>query len=230
MKLKSLSVFFPVYNEEANIIQTIEKAFKNIPLFAEQFEIIAVNDGSSDRTAQHLSDLSNKYSKLKVITHPKNRGYGATLKSGFLNAKYEYFFFTDSDGQFKIEEIENFIPLINDCDIIAGFRIKRNDPLYRIINAKAYNLLIRILFGLKIKDIDCAFKLIRKKAIDSIELKSEGAFISAEFLIKSKNKGFLIKQLGVNHYPRAKGRSTGNNPLVIFRSFVELFKLWKELK
>lgn len=230
MRLKNLSVFFPAYNEEANIVHTIEKAFRIIPSFAEQFEVIAVDDGSSDKTAQHLSGLSKKYPNLKVITHQRNRGYGAALKSGFLNAKYEYFFFTDSDGQFRIEEIENFIPLINDCDIVAGFRIKRNDPLYRIINAKAYNLLIRMLFGLKIKDIDCAFKLIRKKVIDSIELKSEGAFVSVEFLIKSKNRGFLIRQLKVNHYPRKKGKPTGNNPSVIFRSFAELFKLWKELK
>ena len=230
MKLPSLSVFFPAYNEEANIVETIEKAFKIIPSFAEQFEIIAVNDGSNDKTAQYLSELSGKYPNLKVITHPKNRGYGAALKSGFLNTKYEYVFFTDSDGQFKLEELENFIPLIQDCDIVAGFRIKRNDPWHRIINAKAYNLLVRMLFGLKINDIDCAFKLIRKKVLDLITLKSESQFVSAEFLIKSKKKGFIIKQLGANHYPREKGTPTGNNPLVIVRSFAELFKLWKELK
>jgi glycosyltransferase involved in cell wall biosynthesis len=229
-KLKNLSVFFPACNEENNIVKTVEHAFKTVPKLAEQFEIIVVDDGSGDRTGERLADLSAKYSNLRVITHPRNRGYGAAIRSGFLNAKYEYIFFTDSDGQFNIEELEKFLPLIRDYDIIAGFRIKRSDSLHRLINAKAYNLLIKLIFGLHLKDIDCAFKLIRKKVIDSLLLKSEGAFVSAELLIKSKKKGFTIKQIGVSHFPRKKGKSSGNRPSVVAKSFAELFKLWKELK
>jgi glycosyltransferase involved in cell wall biosynthesis len=230
MKLDGLSVFFPAYNEEDNIARTVEKAFAVIPTIAKEFEIIVVNDGSTDKTAQHLKELSDKYKNLRVITHQANRGYGASLKSGFVSAKYPYIFFTDADSQFDIRHIEKLIPLIERCDIAAGFRVKRQDPFYRIINAKLYNLLVRMLFGLKMSDIDCAFKLIKKQVIDTLVLESESQFISAEFLIKAKKKGFTIAQCGIEHFPRQKGRATGNNPLVVIRSFKELFKLWRQLK
>jgi len=230
MKLKNLSIFFPAYNEEDNITRTVENALSEVPLFAENFEIIIINDGSSDRTAEVAEKLSEKYENVRTVTHEENRGYGGALKTGLKEAQYEYIFFTDGDGQFNITEIEKLLPLAQKCDIAAGYRIKRNDPFYRIINAKAYNLLVRILFGLKMRDIDCAFKIIRKEVIDSIPLKSESQFISAELLIKAKKKGFTIKQIGVNHFPRKHGSPTGNKPIVVIKSFGELFKLWNELK
>ncbi|MDD5195050.1 MAG: glycosyltransferase family 2 protein [Candidatus Omnitrophica bacterium] len=229
-KFKGLSVFFPAYNEQDNIARTVKNAFEIIPELAENFEIMVVDDGSRDKTADVLKQLSEKYENLKVLTHQKNKGYGGALKTGFSNAKYDYIFFTDGDGQFHLQELEKLLPLIAICDIAAGFRIKRQDPIYRILNAHAYNLLIRILFGLNAKDIDCAFKLIKKRAIEPRKLKSNAGFISAEFLIRAKKRGFVIKQVGVTHLARKSGRATGASFKVIFNSFYELFKLWKELR
>ncbi|MDP8299421.1 MAG: glycosyltransferase family 2 protein [Candidatus Tantalella remota] len=229
-KLKELSVFFPAYNEEDNIAESVENALKIMPEFVDDLEVIVVNDGSSDRTKDIAEGLAAKYDNVSVVTHPENRGYGGALKSGFAAARYDHVFFSDGDGQFDLNEIERLMPLAPDCDIVAGFRIKRNDPIHRVINGKAYNILVRILFGLKIRDIDCAFKIIKKDVINAVDLKSESQFLSAEFLIKAKKKGFTIGQVGVHHFPRAKGAQTGNNPLVVIKSFRELFKLWKELR
>ena len=229
-KLKELSVFFPAYNEEANIPHMVENALKVIPTFAEEFEVIIVNDGSSDNTEMVAKALEEKHPNVRVVSHEKNRGYGAALKTGFASSKYGNIFFTDGDGQFHLEEIDRILPLAVESDLAIGYRIKRNDPIHRIINGKAYNLLVRILFGLKVRDIDCAFKIINKKVTDSIPLKSESQFVSAELLIKAKKKGFTIKQTGVHHFPREEGKPTGNSIKAIVSSFTELFKLWKELR
>ncbi|MDD5583866.1 MAG: glycosyltransferase family 2 protein [Candidatus Omnitrophica bacterium] len=229
-KLKNLSVFFPAYNEQDNIATTVENAFKIIPDFAENFEIIVTDDGSRDKTPDVLAELAKKYSNLRIFTHQHNRGYGAALKTGFANSRYESIFFTDGDGQFNVREIEKLLPLADSCDIVAGFRLKRQDRFHRLLNAHAYNLLVRILFGLKARDIDCAFKLIKRKVIESLELKSDAGFISAEFLIKAKKRGFIIKQVGVTHLPRRAGRATGASFKVIINSFRELFRLWNELR
>lgn len=229
-KLKSLSVFLPAYNEQDNISNTVENVFTIIPSFAEEFEVIVVNDGSVDNTGECLEALSRKYTNLRIITHETNKGYGAALKSGFRNSRYEYIFYTDGDGQFDISEIEKLISLIYSCDIAAAFRKIRSDGFHRALNAYAYNSFINLLFGLNVKDIDCAFKFMKKKVLDSLDLKSDGAFISAELLIKAKKKGYTVKQCGVNHLPREKGSSTGNKPHVVIKAFAELFKLWKEVK
>jgi glycosyltransferase involved in cell wall biosynthesis len=229
-KLKNLSIILPAYNEQDNIYITVEKAFQLIPGFAENFEVIVINDGSKDNTQKCLEVLSQKYNNFKVVTHQANQGYGAALKSGFKNCRYDYVFYTDGDGQFDINEIEKLISLLGSCDIAAGYRCARSDGLHRRLNAFAYNLFVNILFGLNVKDIDCAFKLIRKRVFEAIELKSSGAFLSAELLIRAKKKGFRIKQCGVNHLPRQKGSSTGDKLHVIIKAFKELFKLWKELK
>lgn len=229
-KLQNLSVFFPAYNEEENIVRTVEKALKVMPSFAENFEVIIVNDGSRDRTKELAEGLAKNHENVRVVSHEKNRGYGGALRTGFASAKYENIFFADGDGQFNLEEIERLAPLVPECDIAAGYRMKRNDPIHRVINGKAYNMLVRILFGLKVRDIDCAFKIIKKKVIDSVELKSESQFLSAELLIKAKKKGFTIKQVGVHHFPREKGKQTGNSIRAVIGSFSELFKLWRELR
>lgn len=229
-KLKELSVFFPAYNEEENIPRMVENALKVIPSFSESFEVIIVNDGSSDNTEEVARAFSEKYPNVRVVSHEKNRGYGAALKTGFSSSKYENIFFTDGDGQFHLEEIDRILPLAHEADLAIGYRMKRNDPIHRIINGKAYNLLVRILFGVKVRDIDCAFKIIKKKVTDSIPLKSESQFVSAELLIKAKKNGFTIKQTGVHHFPREIGKPTGNSIKAIVNSFKELFKLWKELR
>jgi len=229
-RFKELSVFFPAYNEEENIRGTVEKALDFLPLVADTYEVIIVNDGSSDATGRVAGELESEHPAVRVITHDHNRGYGAAIKTGFASSRYAYVFFTDGDGQFDIQELAKFAELAPECDIVAGYRIKRNDPFYRVMNAKAYNLLVRILFGLHLRDIDCAFKVIRKDVINAVDLKSESQFVSAEFLIKAKKMGYSIRETGAHHYPRQHGTPTGNSIKSIVNSFKELFLLWKELR
>jgi glycosyltransferase involved in cell wall biosynthesis len=229
-KLKELSVFFPFYNEEANIAAQTKQALKIIPQFAEKFEIILVNDGSVDKTGQIGQKLAADHPNVVLVSHSKNRGYGGALKSGFRKAKYEWIFFSDGDRQFDLKEIGRLLPLTSRADLVIGYRQKRADTPIRLINAKLFNLLIRLLFGLKVTDIDCAFKLIKKDVVDSLELKSDGALISSELLIKAQKAGYKIAQTPVSHYPRKIGSPTGANPRVIFKAFYDIFALWRELR
>jgi len=232
-KISELSVFFPAFNLEAQIADTVEKAFKVVPEIAEKYEIVVINDGSKDDTAKVLSKLKSKYRKLKIITHKINRGYGAALKSGFYGSKYSWIAFTDADGQFDVSELPKLINKQREAaaDIVAGCYFKRAVPWWRKLNTWAWQLFVRLLFGLNVKDIDCGFKLVSKKVIDRIpKLESErGAFISSEFLINAKMYGFKIVEIGVHHYPRTEGKGTGADLNVIIKSFVDLFKLWKKL-
>ncbi len=229
-KLKKLSVFFPFYNEEANIKAQTEQALKIIPQFAQEFEIILVNDGSTDKTAAIGQKLASVYPRVSLISHSKNRGYGGAVKSGFDRAKYEWIFFSDGDRQFDLREIDQLLSFVDKADLVIGYRKKRADTPIRLVNAKLFNLLIRLLFGLKIKDIDCAFKLIKKEVVKDLKLKSNGALISSELLIKAKKAGFKIIQVPISHYPRKTGKPTGANPRVIFKAFYDIFALWRELK
>jgi len=232
--ISSLSVFFPAYNEEDNIKITVAKAKEVLNDIAERWEIIVVNDGSSDDTAKVVETISSKEPNIRLISHEKNRGYGASLKSGLYSAKYPWIAFTDSDGQFDFSEITNFIQKQRQtsADIVIGYYKKRKVSLFTILTSKLWELLVSILFGLKVKDIDCGFKLISKKVIEALpKLESErGAFISSEILIKAKKKGFNIVELGVNHYPRKAGKPTGRDIKVIIKSFADLYNLWKKLR
>jgi len=229
-KLKELSVFFPFYNEEANIAAQTKQALKIIPQFAKKFEIILVDDGSADKTGPIGQKLAADHPNVVLVSHQKNRGYGGALKSGFRKAKHEWIFFSDGDRQFDLKEIGKLLPQTNQADLVIGYRQKRADTPIRLVNAKLFNLLIRLLFGLKVTDIDCAFKLIKKEVVDSLELKSDGALISSELLIKAQKAGFKIAQTPVSHYPRKIGSPTGANPRVIFKAFYDIFTLWRELK
>ena len=232
--LKELSVFFPVYNLEAQIKDTLVNALETIPNLAEKYEIIVVNDGSYDRTGEILSEIAKKNTNIRIITHKNNRGYGGALKSGFYGSKYEWIAFTDADGQFDISELPNLINLQKrtKADLVVGYYMKRAVKFYRKVNTWLWQLVVRILFGLNVKDIDCGFKLISKKVLSGIDpLESErGAFVSSEFLIKAQKEGFKIVEIGVHHYPRTEGRGTGADLNVIIRSFIDLFKLWKKLR
>ncbi len=232
-KLQELSVFFPIYNEEINFRETFKKTLAVLPDVAEKYEIILVNDGSRDHTHELLEELSAGRTDVKVITHPQNRGYGAALKSGFYNASYEWVVFNDSDGQFDFAEIRLFIETQRrtGADLVIGYYLQRAVPLYRKINSFLWQTLVYLFFRLSVRDIDCGFKLIRKKVITTIPpLESErGAFISTELLVKAKKSGFKIVELGVHHYPRASGKGTGADLKVILKSFSDLFKLWRKL-
>jgi len=228
MAVKQLSVFFPAYNEEGNIATTTEKALSVLKkLNLNDYEVIIVNDGSRDKTSEVAHDLAQKNKFVKVIDQ-ENGGYGMALRAGFKHAQYDWIVYTDSDGQFDFSEITKFLEKAETNDYIIGYRIKRNDPFYRLIFAKIWALSVFFLFLIWVRDIDGGFKMIHRKVLDKIPpLKStKGAMINAELLIKTKKYGFRIAQVGVNHYARVAGSPTGASLKVIIRSYLELFKLW----
>ena len=233
-KIPELSVFFPTYNEEASIEDVVLKTKKVLETEALKWEILVVNDGSKDSTKEIVKKLGETDSRIKLINHDKNRGYGSSFKSGLYGSKYEWISFTDSDGQFDFSEITRFFDKQKEtnADLVIGYYKKRQVSKFKIITSKIWELCIIIMFGLKVHDIDCGFKLISKKVVDKIsQLESErGAFISSEFLVKSKKAGFKIVEVPVTHYPRLQGIGTGRDINVIIKSFVDLFRLWKKLK
>jgi glycosyltransferase involved in cell wall biosynthesis len=226
----ALSVFFPCYNEELNLQSLILEAIQVFDHSVQKYEILVVNDGSTDKTGLIADRLSNEHDCIRVIHHNENKGYGAALISGLSNSIHEWVFFTDGDRQFVISEIEILLNEIDDHDLIIGYRKARQDPWHRILYGHTWTRLVQLLFGLKVRDINCAFKLVKKRILDGITLHSSGAVINTELLVRTKLFGACIKQVGVSHRPRMFGRQTGGNPSVILKAFVELFKLWKKLE
>ena len=228
--MKSLSAFFPAYNEEANVERMVEALQSVLPRVTDDYEIIIVNDGSKDRTAEVADRLCRENPRVRAVHHEKNRGYGAAVRSGIESCTKEYLFFTDGDNQFDVSQISQFLPLLSGCDGVIGFRLNRQDPWVRKTNAWAWNRLVRLLLGLKVKDIDCAFKLFRRAVFADIRLESSGAMISTEMLVKIKDKGFTFREAGVLHSPRLAGKQTGANLRVILRAFKELFRFYANFK
>jgi len=231
-KLDGLSLFFPAYNEEGNIKNTVEKAIPVLKNVASKYELLIVDDGSKDKTGKIADKLAEEYSFIRVVHRHPNQGYGAALKSGFYNSKQEWIVFTDSDGQFDFSEVTRLIEKSGEADIVAGYRINRQDPLMRKIFGFGWTFLSRLLLDVGVRDVDCAFKLVKKKVIDTIpKLQStRGGMISPELLGRAKKAGFKIVEVGVHHYPRKEGKQTGANLKVIFKSFMDLGKLWWQIK
>lgn len=231
-KVDSLSVFLPTFNEEGNIAKTVLSVKDTLLKIADKWELTVINDGSRDQTRRIVENLIHQDPRIKMINHDSNRGYGASLKSGFYSAGYPRIAFMDSDGQFDFSEIAGFIEKQNetDADCIIGYYKERKVSFFKKITSRIWEFLVFVLFGLKVKDIDCGFKLISKKVIEKIpRLESErGAFISSEFLIKAKKAGFKIVEVPVTHYSATRV-GTGRKLNVIVKSFVDLIKLWKKL-
>ncbi len=225
MKKYPLSIFFPCFNEEPNVEKVALGALAVARRISDDYEIIIVNDGSSDRTGEIADRLSRQYPEIRVVHHERNKGYGAALQSGFKSARKELVFYTDGDGQFNIEEITKLLPLIEEYDIVSGYRINRRDPMIRKVNAFLWGTLVNLLFKFKISDVDSAFKLYRREIFDQITMESQGALIDTEVLAKARAKGFTITEVGVTHYPRQAGEQTGAKLTVIIKAFKELFKL-----
>lgn len=226
-----LSIVLPAYNEVGNVGGVVDSILKFVPTVAENYEIVVVDDGSRDGTKELINELAGKYSQLVALRHSLNKGYGATLRSGFQAAQGELIFFTDGDGQFDIRELPKLISLIKKgADIACGYRIRRADPLIRAVNAAIYSRLVGLLFDLNLKDINCAFKLFKREVLQNIGLQSDGAFISSEFLILAKKNGYTIRQIGVSHFSREKGEQTGNNIIVVLKAFTELVEFWRKIK
>jgi len=228
-KLPSLSAFMPAYNEEANIRRVAEDVLAKLKLVTDDLELILVDDGSKDSTGKIIDELAKKHSEIKAAHHEKNRGYGAALRTGFENCSKEFIFYTDGDGQFDSGEIIKLIPLLEKGDVVSAYRVNRKDPWNRILNAWIYNTFLLIFFRLNVKDVDCAFKLYKSKFFDTVTLKSDGALIDAEVLIKLKKAGAKIVQVGVNHYPRLVGEQTGSKFKVILKTAKEILANWRDL-
>lgn len=233
-KFEELSIFLPAYNEERNLETTVKNVVGAASKNVSNWELIIVNDGSKDDTKKIAEVLSNEDKRIRVISHEVNKGYGASLKTGFYSSKYSWISFIDSDGQFDFGEIGRFIQKqkATNADLVIGYYNKRKASVTKILTSKIWEIVVYLLFGLKVKDIDCGFKLISKKVIDKIpKLESErGAFITSELLIKAKKEGFRFAEVGVTHYPRIGGEATGRKLGVIIQSFRDLFRLWKKLK
>lgn len=232
--LPELSVFFPAYNEEKNIDSTVEQAVGVLKKIAPRWEVLIVNDGSTDGTERVAKRLVKKYpGRVQMITHNPNRGYGAALRSGFYGCRYQWITFTDADGQFDFADVRKLIrkQKATNADLVIGYYLKRKVPFYRLIGSKIWQLAVWLLFGLKARDTDCAFKLVKKEVIDAIpRLESErGPFISSEFLIKAKKAGFKIVEEGVKHYPRKEGAATGSSLKVVLSGFKDLLYFWFKL-
>jgi len=225
-----ISLVFPAHNEEANIAKSIEQALQILPQVAEEYEVVVTDDGSTDRTGEIIDSIASQNPHVRAIHHPKNLGYGGSVKSGIYAAQYDLIFLCDADLQFDLAEMPKLLKWINDYDLVIGYRLKRQDSLHRRINARCWHILIRILFGLKIKDIDCAFKLFRSSIFQRIKLSSNGAMISTELLTQAKEFGFKIKELPVSHYPRLEGKQSGANIKVVLRAFRDLFKFYREMR
>ncbi len=226
----SVSVFFPCYNEQDNVRRVVQRAVEVMEGMGADFEIIVVNDGSSDKTGEIADELAAADGRIKAVHHNPNLGYGAAVQSGFRAATKELVFFTDGDGQFDIGEIKLLLDLIDSNDIVCGYRLERRDPALRRLNGWLWTKLVCLLFGMKIRDIDCGFKLFRAEVFERIRMSSRGALISAEILARATRAGYRIAEVGVHHYPRTAGKQTGANIKVILRAFKELFSLYNRIR
>ena len=222
----SLSLVLPAHNEAGNIEVVVRRALEVLPDYTDDFEIIIVNDGSRDETPRIIDRLAHEDGRICPVHHQTNRGYGAALRSGFAATRGDYVMFMDSDRQFDIADIQLLTPFVEHFDVVAGFRMERHDPLHRRINAEIFNVAIRILFGVHLRDIDCAFKIFRGDLLRSLELTAPGALINTEIQAKLRRQGATLEQVGVHHYPRVAGQATGGSARVIFRAMGETVLLW----
>ncbi|TVR68736.1 MAG: glycosyltransferase family 2 protein [Sphaerobacteraceae bacterium] len=225
-----LSLVLPAHNEAENIEQVVSEALIAVPRHFAGLEVIVVNDGSSDETPDIVRSMSQTDTRVRLVDHPVNRGYGAALRSGFDASTGDYVMVMDSDRQFDIGDIVYMVPFISQFDMVAGYRIQRNDPLHRTVFGKTFRLAMRTLFGVQLKDIDCAFKVMRGDILRSLPLTSEGAMISTELMARWAQVGATWSQVGVHHYPRTAGQQSGGSIRVIFRAMRDVPLLWLRLR
>ncbi|MGD8450645.1 MAG: glycosyltransferase family 2 protein [Phycisphaerae bacterium] len=230
LKPLSLTIFFPCYNEEANVERVTQSAVEVGRKVAEDLEVLIVNDGSRDRTGEIADRLAAEIPEVRAVHNRPNRGYGGALQRGFREATKDWIFYTDGDGQFDLGELPRLLPLLETHDIVSCYRLDRKDPLPRKLNAFAWSTLVNLLFRIGLRDIDGAFKIYPRTFIERITLHSTGALIDTEMLAKARNMGCSIAQLGVHHYPRTAGQQTGANLRVILRAFRELFRLYRQIR
>lgn len=229
--ISSLTVFFPAFNDEVSLPGLVAKAFAVLRETTEDFEVIVVNDGSSDGTAAMLEELRVKYAPyMSVITHPENRGYGGALRSGFAAAKKEFVFYTDGDGQYDVGELPQLIDLMeSDVGLVNGHKLKRHDPWHRIAIGFLYNRFARTLFRVRLKDLDCDFRLMRRQMLDGFHLTSNSGAICVELVRLVEQTPWRVVETGVHHYPRLHGRSQFFRLRSLLGTFEQLMRLYWRL-
>jgi glycosyltransferase involved in cell wall biosynthesis len=229
MTQPTLSLVFPAFNEADNLPVLLESAVKTGDALGLNFEIVVVDDGSQDESAELLERWCERDDRIRAVHHLANQGYGAALRSGLRSARGELVFFSDADLQFDLAEIQNLLLHADEFDIVAGYRSPRRDHFIRRAIAWFWGTLVQALFDLRVRDIDCAFKIFRREVLDAIPIDSIGAFVNTEILARARAARFEIKQVPVTHRARVQGRQSGAHPRVIARAFVELAKLYREL-
>ncbi|HXI88782.1 MAG TPA: glycosyltransferase family 2 protein [Blastocatellia bacterium] len=226
----SITVFFPAYNDAGTIASMVVLADRTLRKLTDDYEMIVVNDGSRDHTAQVLSELESIYPRLRLIHHTANRGYGSALRTGFANASKELIFYTDGDAQYDVRELEKLVPLMTgDVDVVNGYKISRSDPWHRIIIGTVYRWVVRLAFGIKIRDVDCDFRLVRRASYNRVRLASTSGTICVEMIKSFQDAGLRFAEAPVNHYHRAYGKSQFFNFRRLFKTFRDLSALWWRL-
>jgi glycosyltransferase involved in cell wall biosynthesis len=224
-----ISAVLPAFNEEANVVEAVTRVAAALRSNATRYEVVVVDDGSRDDTPRKLEELAAREPALRVVRHDVNRGYGAALRSGFDAARYRWVFMMDCDNQFDPAEISVLLASASNADIVAGYRRHRRDPLLRRLNALAFFTLVRLMFGRLARDVNCAFKLIRRDLLLKLDLRSDGALINTEFLVLAGRAGARLVEVPVHHFPRRAGQQTGANPRVVLRAFRELYRFRGEV-
>lgn len=225
-----LSVVLPAHNEEDNIAVVVRSCLEVLPRLVRDFEVVVVDDGSRDATAEIIDHLAEEDSHVVALHHEVNRGYGDALMTGFDHTRGDYVMFMDSDRQFDIADLERLLPYIGRYDIVAGYRIDRQDPPIRLLYANIFNLAVRIFFGVRVRDVDCAFKVFRGDLLRGMRLEFGGALINTEMLAKARRQGATLTEVGVHHYPRVVGEQSGGSFQVVFRAMRHFFLLWWRMR
>lgn len=225
-----ISVFFPAYNDAGTIASMVVLADRTLRNLTDDYEVIVVNDGSRDHTAQVLSELESLYPRFRAIHHPANRGYGSALRTGFANASKEWVFYTDGDAQYDVRELAKLVPLMTGgVDVANGYKVSRSDPLHRIVMGNVYCWMVRIAFGIKIRDVDCDFRLVRRASYNRVRLTSTSGTICVEMIKSFQDAGLKFAEAPVHHYHRAYGKSQFFNLARLFKTFKDLSRLWWRL-
>ena len=228
----SLSIFFPCYNDKGTIGTLVLEAVRVAKTLTSDFEVIVIEDGSTDGSREFLLDLKlkNEIPEFKLVLHEQNKGYGAVLQSGFKTARKELVFYTDGDGQYDVRELPRlWEKMTPDMDVVNGYKIKRHDPFHRIIIGLLYQYVMKFAFGLAIKDVDCIFRLIRRKVFDVVELKSTTGTVTIELVKRIQQAGFRFTEVGVSHHFRTYGTSQFFNFRRVFKTLWKLIFLWVDL-
>ena len=227
-KFPSLSVFFPAYNDAPSLPGLLAKTFATLEQHVADYEVVVVNDGSWDNTAAVLEELRVRYApRLRVVTHPHNRGYGGALRSGFESARKDWVFYTDGDSQYDVSELPRLLELVRpDTGLVNGYKLERHDPAHRIWIGSTYNFFARLLFRIRIRDIDCDYRLIRRDLLDKVHLTSTSGTICVELVRKIELTGCGVVEIGVHHYERQYGRSQFFRVRSLLKTLFELVRLW----